>query len=132
MKSYLFVRLSRIIMYFGLILSYLLMGLAEPKSSYFLYVWIIQFAFGLCKYLQFLSILTGPFVIFFLTSRLLFSELSKQQIFSISTLIKNLSTLFKWNDFMWPFSETTKSTYWNFNGVYFNIVNDPSSLACTR
>ena len=44
-----FVSFSRVVLYLGLTLTYLFMALAEPDSSYFLYVWIIQFSFALCK-----------------------------------------------------------------------------------
>ena len=41
--------LSRIIVYVGLIISYLVLGLAEPGSSNLLYVWALQFPCGLSK-----------------------------------------------------------------------------------
>ena len=41
--------LSRSILYLGLILSYLILAVAEPSTSSLLYIWAIQWPFGLCK-----------------------------------------------------------------------------------
>ena len=41
--------ISRTVLYLGLILSYLILALAEPSTSSYLYIWTIQWPFGLCK-----------------------------------------------------------------------------------
>ena len=41
---------SRSLTHLGLIISYLVLALTDPKSSSYLYVWVLQWVCGLCKF----------------------------------------------------------------------------------